>query len=182
MGSPYVLCQSKSFHFQFLCGLYHWLLRYLPLSRYSTGWPHCMNGNIRLNTPASFWNRFCKYVYFWWTYRYFLRGNSAIDVQQHDTYFVVAHFHIVMGVAAMFGMFAGVYHWFPKMFGRFMNETLGKIHFGVPWLVRMLYSGLCITLAWLVFQDGIIVLIHSRLSILLGFASINRSLWRLPQL
>ena len=56
-------------------------------------------------------------------------GNSAIDIQMHDTYFVVAHFHIVMGVAAFFGMFAGVYHWFPKMFGRFMNDTLGKLHF-----------------------------------------------------
>jgi len=56
-------------------------------------------------------------------------GNSAIDIQMHDTYFVVAHFHIVMGVAAFFGMFAGVYHWFPRMFGRFMNETIGKIHF-----------------------------------------------------
>ncbi len=56
-------------------------------------------------------------------------GNSAIDIQMHDTYFVVAHFHIVMGVAAFFGMFAGVYHWFPKMFGRFMNETIGKMHF-----------------------------------------------------
>lgn len=58
-------------------------------------------------------------------------GNSAIDIQMHDTYFVVAHFHIVMGVAAFFGMFAGIYHWYPKMFGRFMNETLGKIHFWV---------------------------------------------------
>jgi len=56
-------------------------------------------------------------------------GNSAIDIQLHDTYFVVAHFHIVMGIAAFFGMFAGVYHWFPKMYGRFMNETLGRIHF-----------------------------------------------------
>lgn len=56
-------------------------------------------------------------------------GNSAIDIQFHDTYFVVAHFHIVMGVAAFFGMFAGIYHWYPKMFGRFMNETLGRIHF-----------------------------------------------------
>jgi cytochrome c oxidase subunit 1 len=56
-------------------------------------------------------------------------GNSAIDIQQHDNYFVVAHFHIVMGVAAFFGMFAGIYNWFPKMYGRFMNETLGKIHF-----------------------------------------------------
>lgn len=56
-------------------------------------------------------------------------GNSAIDIPMHDTYFVVAHFHIVMGVAAFFGMFAGIYHWYPKMFARFMNETLGKIHF-----------------------------------------------------
>lgn len=56
-------------------------------------------------------------------------GNSAIDIQLHDTYFVVAHFHIVMGVAAFFGMFAGIYHWFPKLYGRFMNETLGKLHF-----------------------------------------------------
>ena len=58
-------------------------------------------------------------------------GNSAIDIQMHDTYFVVAHFHIVMGVAAFFGMFAGIYHWFPKMYGRFMNETLGRIHFWI---------------------------------------------------
>ncbi len=56
-------------------------------------------------------------------------GNSAIDIQMHDTYFVVAHFHIVMGIAAFFGMFAGIYHWYPKMYGRFMNETLGKVHF-----------------------------------------------------
>ncbi|MBI5915532.1 MAG: cbb3-type cytochrome c oxidase subunit I [Bacteroidetes bacterium] len=56
-------------------------------------------------------------------------GNSAIDIQMHDTYFVVAHFHIVMGVAAFFGMFAGVYHWYPKMFGRYMNDTMGKLHF-----------------------------------------------------
>ena len=56
-------------------------------------------------------------------------GNSAIDIPMHDTYFVVAHFHIVMGVAAFFGMFAGIYNWFPKMFGRFMDETLGKLHF-----------------------------------------------------
>jgi cytochrome c oxidase subunit 1 len=56
-------------------------------------------------------------------------GNSAADIQLHDTYFVVAHFHLVMGSASFFGMVAGVYHWFPKMFGRMMDETLGYIHF-----------------------------------------------------
>ncbi|MGZ3937858.1 MAG: cytochrome c oxidase subunit I, partial [Flavisolibacter sp.] len=58
-------------------------------------------------------------------------GNSTIDIHVHDTYFVIAHFHIVMGVSAFFGMFGGVYHWFPKMFGRYLNNTLGYIHFWV---------------------------------------------------
>jgi cytochrome c oxidase subunit 1 len=58
-------------------------------------------------------------------------GNSTIDIHLHDTMFVVAHFHIVMGVASMFGMFAGIYHWFPKMFGRYLNHTLGYVHFWV---------------------------------------------------
>ncbi|QJB34663.1 cbb3-type cytochrome c oxidase subunit I [Chitinophaga oryzae] len=58
-------------------------------------------------------------------------GNSSIDIHLHDTYFVIAHFHIVMGVSAFFGMFAGIYHWFPKMYGRFMNNTIGYIHFWV---------------------------------------------------
>ena len=56
-------------------------------------------------------------------------GTSAADIQLQDTYFVVAHFHLVMAVAPLFAAFAGLYFWFPKMFGRFMNETLGKIHF-----------------------------------------------------
>ncbi|MCC6288884.1 MAG: cbb3-type cytochrome c oxidase subunit I [Chitinophagaceae bacterium] len=58
-------------------------------------------------------------------------GNSTLDMHLHDTYFVIAHFHIVMGVSAFMGMFAGVYHWFPKMYGRYMNNTLGYIHFWV---------------------------------------------------
>ncbi len=56
-------------------------------------------------------------------------GDSALDINVHDTYFVVAHFHIVMGLSAIFGMFAGVYHWFPKMYRRMMNKTLGYWHF-----------------------------------------------------
>jgi cytochrome c oxidase subunit I len=58
-------------------------------------------------------------------------GNSALDLHLHDTYFVVAHFHIVMGVASFFGMFAGVYHWFPKMYGRYLNTTMAYIHFWI---------------------------------------------------
>ena len=63
-----------------------------------------------------------------------LLGNSAIDIQLHDTYFVVAHFHLVMGSAAFFGMMAGVYHWFPKMFGRMMDEKLGYVHFWLTFI------------------------------------------------
>lgn len=56
-------------------------------------------------------------------------GNSALDIQLHDTYFVVAHFHLVMGASSAFGLLAGVYHWFPKFFGRMMDNTLGYVHF-----------------------------------------------------
>jgi cytochrome c oxidase subunit 1 len=56
-------------------------------------------------------------------------ANTAIDLELHDTYFVVAHFHLVMGSSAFFGFICGVYHWFPKIFGRTMNLTLSNIHF-----------------------------------------------------
>ena len=56
-------------------------------------------------------------------------ADSALDINVHDTYFVVGHFHIVMGLSAIFGMFAGVYHWFPKLFGRMMNIKMGYAHF-----------------------------------------------------
>lgn len=58
-------------------------------------------------------------------------GDSTLDINVHDTYFVVAHFHLVMGISALYGMFAGIYHWFPKMYGRMMNKNLGYIHFWV---------------------------------------------------
>ncbi|MGJ3233508.1 cytochrome c oxidase subunit I [Marivirga sp.] len=61
-------------------------------------------------------------------------GNSVIDIQLHDTYFVVAHFHLVMGSLSIFGLLAGVYHWFPKMFGRMMDEKLGHIHFWMTFI------------------------------------------------
>jgi len=58
-------------------------------------------------------------------------GDSTLDINVHDTYFVIAHFHLVMGISALYGMFAGIYHWFPKMFGRMLNKNLGYIHFWV---------------------------------------------------
>jgi cytochrome c oxidase subunit 1 len=59
----------------------------------------------------------------------FFLAQPSIDIYLHATYFVVGHFHMVMGVAAMFGIFAGTYFWFPKMTGRMMSEPLGKLHF-----------------------------------------------------
>lgn len=58
-------------------------------------------------------------------------GDSTLDINVHDTYFVIAHFHLVMGVSALYGMFAGIYHWFPKMFGKMLNKNLGYVHFWV---------------------------------------------------
>ena len=61
-------------------------------------------------------------------------ADSALDVNVHDTYFVVAHFHIVMGMSAIFGMFAGIYHWYPKMYGKMMNTKLGYAHFWITFI------------------------------------------------
>ncbi len=61
-------------------------------------------------------------------------GNAVLDIQLHDTYFIVAHFHIVMGAVGFFGMIAGVYHWFPKMFGRMMDSKLGAVHFWLSFI------------------------------------------------
>jgi cytochrome c oxidase subunit 1 len=64
----------------------------------------------------------------------FFLAQPSIDIMLHATYFVVGHFHLVMGVAAMFGIFAGTYFWFPKMTGRMMNETLGRVHFWMSFI------------------------------------------------
>jgi len=75
-------------------------------------------------------------------------ANGALDIQVHDTYFVIAHFHMVMGVSAIFAMMAGVYHWFPRMYGRMMSNKLGYLHFWVTLIaaygvfIPMYYVGL----------------------------------------
>jgi cytochrome c oxidase subunit 1 len=61
-------------------------------------------------------------------------GTSAADIQLQDTYFVVAHFHLVMAIAPLFAAFGGLYYWFPKMFGRFMHEGLAKLHFWLTFI------------------------------------------------
>ncbi len=90
-------------------------------------------GNIRFTVPMLFAIGFVSLFISGGLTGLFL-GNSALDIHLHDTYFVIAHFHIVMGISAFFGMFAGVYHWFPKMYGRFMNNTMGYIHFFITFV------------------------------------------------
>lgn len=61
-------------------------------------------------------------------------GQTSLDLFYHDTYFVVGHFHMIMGVAAIFAIFAGTYYWFPKMFGRMMHEGMGRLHFWLSFI------------------------------------------------
>jgi len=61
-------------------------------------------------------------------------GQSSLDIYLHDTYFVVGHFHLIMGSAAIFAIFAATAFWFPKVFGRQMNEDLGKVHFFITFI------------------------------------------------
>ncbi len=100
--------------------VYNWLL---------TLW----RGNIRLNVPMLFG--------IGWISTFIIGGltglplgNVISDVPLHDTYFVVGHFHLVMGVAALMAIFGGIYHWFPKVTGRMFHETLGKLHFWVTFV------------------------------------------------
>ena len=75
-------------------------------------------------------------------------AQPVLDIYLHETYFVIAHFHLIMGVASIFGIFAATYYWFPKMFGRMMNETLAKLHFWLTFIgayaifMPMHYSGM----------------------------------------
>jgi cytochrome c oxidase subunit 1 len=100
--------------------IYNWLL---------TLW----KGNIHLNTPMLFG--------IGWISTFIIGGltglplgNVIADVPLHDTYFVVGHFHLVMGVAALMAIFGGIYHWFPKVTGKMLHEGLGKLHFWVTFI------------------------------------------------
>jgi len=98
-------------------------------------------GNIRLNTPMLFAIGFIVTFVNGGITGLFL-GNVAIDVPLSDTMFVVAHFHMVMGVAPMLVVFGAIYHWYPLITGRMLDETLGKFHFWVGGLSDLLPDAL----------------------------------------
>ncbi|MGH8582853.1 MAG: cytochrome c oxidase subunit I [Gammaproteobacteria bacterium] len=90
-------------------------------------------GNIQLDVPMLYCLAFLVSFVIGGLTGLFL-GNVAVDLPLSDTYFVVAHFHMVMGVAPILVIFGGIYHWFPKITGRMLNDTLGKLHFWVTFL------------------------------------------------
>ena len=90
-----------------------------------------LKGNLQLN-PAMLFSIGLVSTFITGGLTGIILGDSTLDINVHDTYFVVAHFHLVMGISALYGLFAGVYHWFPKLFqGRLMNKNMGYIHFWV---------------------------------------------------
>ena len=106
----------------------------IPMTLITLIWLGSLYGaKIRINSASLFALGFISMFVSGGVTGFFL-AQPAIDIYLHATYFVVGHFHMVMGVAAIFGVFAGTYFWFPKMTGHMMNETLGKIHFWLTFL------------------------------------------------
>ncbi len=108
------------------------LLIAIPSAVKSFNWITTMwRGNLQMNV-AMLWSIGFVSTFITGGLTGLIVGDSALDINVHDTYFVVAHFHLVMGISAAYGFLAGIYHWFPKMFnGRLMNKNLGYIHFWV---------------------------------------------------
>jgi cytochrome c oxidase subunit 1 len=100
--------------------VYNWLL---------TLW----HGDIHLTVPMLFALAFISTFLIGGLTGLFL-GNVSVDIPLSATYFVVAHFHMVMGVAPILTVFGGIYHWYPKVSGRMLNDTLGKLHFWITFL------------------------------------------------
>jgi cytochrome c oxidase subunit 1 len=125
-------------HHMFVSGLNPWSAIAFSLLTMVIGAPSAVktfnwiatiwNGSLRLTTAMLFSLGFVSIFVTGGLSGLFL-GQPRIDAYFHDTYFVVAHFHLIMGIAALFGIFAATFYWFPLMFGRMMDERLGKIHF-----------------------------------------------------
>jgi cytochrome c oxidase subunit 1 len=102
-------------------------------------------GNIRLTTPMYFVLGFLSTFTFGGITGIMLASVPA-DVHEHATYFVVAHLHYVLFGGSVFGIFAGLYYWWPKMTGRMLDETLGKIHF---WLMFVSFNATFLPMHWI---------------------------------
>src|SRR6202163_3771524 len=138
MGSLAVLSYMVYGHHMFVSGMnpisalafsFPTLVITIPATIIVLIWTFSLYGSkLRINTASLFALGFISMFVSGGVSGFFL-AQPSIDIMLHATYFVVGHFHMVMGVAAMFGIFAGTYFWFPKMTGRMMNEKLGRIHF-----------------------------------------------------
>jgi cytochrome c oxidase subunit I len=138
MGSLAVLSYMVYGHHMFVSGMnpvsalafsFPTLVITIPATITVLIWTFSLYGSkLRINSASLFSLGFISMFVSGGVSGFFL-AQPSIDIMLHATYFVVGHFHMVMGVAAMFGIFAGTYFWFPKMVGRMMNETLGKLHF-----------------------------------------------------
>jgi cytochrome c oxidase subunit 1 len=93
-------------------------------------------GNLQLRTPMLFALGFVSMFVIGGLSGIYM-ASTPVDIFIHDTYYIVAHIHYVVFGGSMFGIFAGLYYWFPKMYGRMMNETLGKVHF---WLTLIFFN------------------------------------------
>jgi len=94
-------------------------------------------GNFKFTTPFLFAIAFVTMFVIGGLSGIFM-ANSPVDIFIHDTYFIVGHIHYVLFGGSIFAIFGGIYFWFPKMFGRMMNEKLGKVHF---WLSFLAFNG-----------------------------------------
>jgi cytochrome c oxidase subunit 1 len=138
MGSLAVLSYMVYGHHMFVSGMnpvsslafsFPTLIITIPSTIVVLIWMGSIYGSkLRINTASLFALGFVSMFISGGVSGFFL-AQPSIDIMLHATYFVVGHFHLVMAVAAIFGIFAGTYFWFPKMFGRMMDETLGKVHF-----------------------------------------------------
>ncbi len=138
MGSIAILSYMVYGHHMFVSGMnpfsslafsFPTLIITIPATIIVLMWIGSLYGSrLRINTASLFALGFISMFVSGGVSGFFL-AQPSIDIMLHATYFVVGHFHMVMAVAAIFGIFSGTYFWFPKMTGRMMNETLGKIHF-----------------------------------------------------
>jgi heme/copper-type cytochrome/quinol oxidase subunit 1 len=117
--------------------LFHQQLKRLITSQ------HYGKGNLQLN-PAMLFSIGLVSTFITGGLTGIILGDSTLDINVHDTYFVVLIFHLVMGISALYGMFAGIYHWFPKMFGRMLNKI---------WICSLL--GNCYMCLWSIFSNAL---------------------------